>query len=125
MPAWMSSTNEKETNSSQRPVIQIRIRYRHASSYPHLFCTTSLGALPIGSNPKSDLSVTGSSGGGTLINNGVGKVIYEDFLPKALEEGVYIAAPDPLVAGKGPEHFQAALELLKKGVSAKKVVVTL
>jgi NADPH:quinone reductase-like Zn-dependent oxidoreductase len=63
--------------------------------------------------------------GGTLMNNGVGKAIYEDFLPKALAEGVYIAAPDPLVAGKGLEHLQTALELLKKGVSAKKVVVTL
>ncbi len=63
--------------------------------------------------------------GGTLVNNGVGKAIYADFLPTALAEGVYIAAPDPLVVGKGLEHVETALELLKKGVSAKKVVVSL
>jgi hypothetical protein len=61
----------------------------------------------------------------TLIDNGVGKAIYVDFLQGALAEGTYIAAPDPLVGGKGLEYIQAGFDLQKKGVSAKKVVVSL
>ena len=63
--------------------------------------------------------------GDTLTDNGVGKAVYVDFLPKALAEGAYIAAPDPLVVGKGLEHIQAGFDLQKKGVSAKKLVVSL
>jgi hypothetical protein len=48
-----------------------------------------------------------------------------DFLPKALAEGIYIAAPDPHVVGKGLEYMQAGFDLQKKGVSAKKMVVSL
>jgi hypothetical protein len=47
------------------------------------------------------------------------------FLPKALTEGKYIAAPDPQVVGKGLEYIQAGFDLQKKGMSAKKVVVSL
>jgi hypothetical protein len=63
--------------------------------------------------------------GGTLVDNGVWEMIYEDFLPKALEDGSYIAAPEPQVVGKGLENIQVAFDVLKKGVSAKKIVVTL
>jgi NADPH:quinone reductase-like Zn-dependent oxidoreductase len=63
--------------------------------------------------------------GTDLMANEVGKAIYEEFLPQALAEGKYIAAPDPQVVGKGLEHVQEAMNLNKKGVSAKKLVVTL
>ena len=63
--------------------------------------------------------------GSTLMDNEVGKVVYVDFLPKALAEGTYIAAPDPEVVGKGLEYIQAGLDLQRKGMSAKKVVVSL
>ena len=63
--------------------------------------------------------------GDTLVDNGVGKVIYEDFLLKALAEGTFVAAPEPLVVGKGLEYVQAGFDLQKKGESAKKVVVSL
>jgi len=63
--------------------------------------------------------------GGSLKDNEVGKVIYEDFLPKALAVGQFVAGPDPVVVGKGLEYIQEALEVQKKGVSAKKVVVSL
>lgn len=63
--------------------------------------------------------------GGSVRDNEVGKTIYEDFLPKALAVGQFVAAPDPLVVGKGLEFMQDALEVQKKGVSAKKVVVSL
>ncbi len=63
--------------------------------------------------------------GSSLIGNDVSKVIYEDFLPSALAEGRYAAAPEPYVVGKGLESVQAGLDIQKKGVSAKKVVVSL
>ncbi len=61
----------------------------------------------------------------TIKDNGVGKAVYEDFLPKALEAGSFVPAPEPLVAGKGLESVQGAVDLLQKGVSARKVVVSL
>jgi hypothetical protein len=60
-----------------------------------------------------------------LKNIEVSKVIFEDFLPKALAEGKYDAAPDPEVVGKGLEYIQAGFVLQKKGMSAKKVLVSL
>ena len=63
--------------------------------------------------------------GTTLVDNGVGEAVYVDFLPKALAEGTYVAAPDPQVVGKGLEYIQAGFDLQRKGMSAKKVVVSL
>lgn len=63
--------------------------------------------------------------GSDLMANEVGKMIYEDFLASALAQGKYLAAPEPIVVGKGLEHVQEAFDLHKKGVSANKVVVTL
>ena len=63
--------------------------------------------------------------GSTLVHNDVGKAVYVDFLPEALTEGRYLAAPDAHVFGKGLENIQAALDFQKKGVSATKVVVSL
>ena len=61
----------------------------------------------------------------TIKDNEVGKAVYEDFLPKALEAGTYVPAPEPLIAGKGLESVQGAVELVQKGVSAAKIVVSL
>ena len=63
--------------------------------------------------------------GTDLMANGVSKVIYEDFLPIALTQGKYVCAPRPLVVGKGLGHVQEAFQIHQKGVSAKKVVVSL
>ncbi|KAH8552489.1 zinc-binding oxidoreductase CipB [Umbelopsis sp. PMI_123] len=63
--------------------------------------------------------------GSDLKKNEVGPAIFRDFLPKALETGQYICAPDPEVIGHGLEHIQQGYDLLSKGVSAKKIVVTL
>ena len=63
--------------------------------------------------------------GSDLMANDVGGAIYEDFLPTALAEGKYVAAPEPMVVGTGLEYVQEALDVQRKGVSAKKVVVTL
>lgn len=61
----------------------------------------------------------------TVAGNEVGPAVFRDFLPKALQEGAYQAKPDPMVVGTGLEKVQEAMDVLKKGVSAKKVVVKL
>lgn len=58
-------------------------------------------------------------------DNPIGKAMFEDFLPKALEAGSFVPAPDSFVAGYGLESLQAAVDLQRKGVSARKVVVLL
>lgn len=63
--------------------------------------------------------------GGSLIDNEVGPLIYETFLPQALAQGRYMAAPPPQVVGEGLSRITAALERQRLGVSAAKLVVTL
>ena len=63
--------------------------------------------------------------GSGLKDNEVGPAIFEHFLPKALVEEGYRAVPEPFVGGKGLEGIEGAFEVSKKGVSAKKVVVSL
>lgn len=63
--------------------------------------------------------------GSLLVRNEIGKAVYEDFLPRALGQGVFRPAPEPLVVGKGLERVQEVMELQQKGVSAKKLVLTL
>ena len=57
--------------------------------------------------------------------NGIGKLIFEDFLPEALAQDRYAVAPEPLVLGKGLESVQAGFDAQRKGVSARKIVVSL
>ncbi|MFZ6654003.1 zinc-binding alcohol dehydrogenase family protein [Undibacterium sp. TJN19] len=63
--------------------------------------------------------------GTSLIANEVSRAIYVDFLPAALAQGVFVAAPEPHVIGKGLAHVQAGLDMQRKGVSASKIVVSL
>jgi len=63
--------------------------------------------------------------GTTLMDNEVSRVIYVDFLPRALADSWYVAAPEPLVVGKGLASIQEAFEVQIEGVSARKVVVSL
>ncbi|KAK7756918.1 hypothetical protein SLS62_000934 [Diatrype stigma] len=54
-----------------------------------------------------------------------GAELWSKFVSEALEGGVLQAKPDPLVVGHGLGKIQEAMDILKKGVSAKKIVVTL
>jgi len=63
--------------------------------------------------------------GTSLKNNEVSQLIYDQFLPAALADGRYQAAPKGQVVGNGLQHLQQALDLQRKGVSAAKVVVTM
>jgi len=63
--------------------------------------------------------------GSALIANEVGPMIFEAFLPAALAEARFVAAPSPTVVGAGLAQIPAALERQRLGVSAGKLVVTL
>jgi len=63
--------------------------------------------------------------GSSLMDNEVGSMLWEDFLPAALAEGRYLTAPSAEVVGTGLEQLQPALDQLRRGVSAKKLVVSL
>lgn len=60
-----------------------------------------------------------------LRGNALGRAIYRDFLPAALEQGTFRPAPEPMVVGTGLEALQTGMDVLKKGVSCAKVVVAL
>jgi hypothetical protein len=60
-----------------------------------------------------------------VMANKLGSEIYEEFLPVALAERTFLPAPEPQVAGKGLEGIEDAFAVAKKGVSAKKIVVSL
>lgn len=62
---------------------------------------------------------------GTIVENEVGKAMYRDFLPEALEKKIFQATPEPLVVGHGLESVQAGLDRVRQGMSAQKAVVTL
>lgn len=57
-------------------------------------------------------------------SSSVARAVYHDFVPLALERGTLKCKPDPLVAGEGLKDVQKGLDVQKKGVSAKKVVVS-
>ncbi|UFS59684.1 zinc-binding alcohol dehydrogenase family protein [Subtercola endophyticus] len=63
--------------------------------------------------------------GSTLMNNEVGPMLWQQFLPAALADGRYVAAPAAEVVGSGLASVQPALDALRRGVSARKLVVTL
>jgi NADPH:quinone reductase-like Zn-dependent oxidoreductase len=63
--------------------------------------------------------------GSALIANEVGPMIFEAFLPAALAQGRFVAAPAPIVVGAGLAQIPVALERQRQGVSAAKLVVTL
>lgn len=59
----------------------------------------------------------------TLKNNETGRVIFQEFLPKALAQKSFVPAPTPWVIGHGLESIQEGCDVLKKGISAKKVAI--
>ncbi|KAI1774982.1 GroES-like protein [Hypoxylon cercidicola] len=58
-------------------------------------------------------------------DNVVSRLVFQDFLPRALEARQFVPAPPPLVVGTGLDKIQEAMDLQMKGVSAQKIVVSL
>nr|WP_280115356.1 zinc-binding alcohol dehydrogenase family protein [Clavibacter michiganensis] len=63
--------------------------------------------------------------GSALMHDEVGPMLWERFLPAALADGRYVAAPAAEVVGSGLEAIQPAMDRLRAGVSARKLVVAL
>ncbi len=53
------------------------------------------------------------------------RAIWHQYLSRALTKGTFFAKPDPLVTGTGLESVQMAMDIQKKGISARKVVVSI
>lgn len=79
--------------------------------------------MPSPTTQHGEVSVSGIWGG-SLKDNEVGPAIYADFLPAALANGSYLAAPVASIVGDGLAHLPEAFQQLQNGVSAKKLVVT-
>ncbi|KAJ4993151.1 zinc-binding oxidoreductase [Stagonosporopsis vannaccii] len=58
-------------------------------------------------------------------NKPIGEWIWQKFLPEALANGLFQPKPDPLPTGHGLEGIQNGLDVQRKGVSARKIVVPL
>ncbi|MGI2032402.1 zinc-binding alcohol dehydrogenase family protein [Rhizobium panacihumi] len=80
--------------------------------------------LPPDTDPSASVKVTHIHGT-SLKDDGIGDMIYRDFLPDVLARGAYRAAPPARIVGSGVAAFQEALEIAKSGVSREKLVVTL
>lgn len=55
----------------------------------------------------------------------IGAKVYNEYVPEALLQGMFVPAPEPQVVGRGLEKIQEGLDTHRKGVSARKVVVSL
>nr|WP_221383205.1 hypothetical protein [Actinoplanes polyasparticus] len=68
---------------------------------------------------------SGSVWGDSVATNGLGQAIFGEFLGEALRTGAFTPAPEALAVGDGLERIPDALATVGRGVSARKVVVTL
>ncbi|KAG8158736.1 hypothetical protein KVR01_011179 [Diaporthe batatas] len=62
---------------------------------------------------------------GSIKDNEVGAIVFNKYLPEALTSGKFRSLPAPEVFGQGLESLQGAVDKVREGLSAKKVVVTL
>ena len=53
----------------------------------------------------------------------VGDAVWRRYIPQALATGAFQAKPDPIIIEGGLGKVQEGIDLLRKGVSAKKVVI--
>lgn len=53
----------------------------------------------------------------------IGDAVWRKFIPEALEAGKFQAKPDPEILEGGLERVQEGINILRKGVSAKKIVI--
>ena len=63
--------------------------------------------------------------GSTPKDNFVGKAVFVDFLPAALEKKTFLPLPKPKVVGTGLEVVEEAVNTMRAGVSRTKLVVKL
>lgn len=84
-----------------------------------------LGFLRLALRARRKGVATRSIWGTALVNDALCAQIFVDFLEPALAAGRFKPAPEPLVAGRSLQDIPEAMALLRRGVSARKVVVAL
>lgn len=89
-----------------------------ASAYP----TPATAARRLAARP-SGVRVS-AIWGGTPAQNVIGPAVFEQYLAGALSDGRYRPAPSAEIVGDGLVAVPRALELLRAGVSARKLVIT-
>jgi len=62
--------------------------------------------------------------GSSVVYNDISLALFERYLPDAMAEGKFVAAPEPYVVGVGLDKVQEAFDA-QKGVSARKIIVLL
>ncbi|KAN0096659.1 zinc-binding oxidoreductase-like protein CipB [Hyaloscypha variabilis] len=58
-----------------------------------------------------------------LVDLDIGDAVWRNYIPAALAAGKFQAKPDPEVLEGGLDKVQAGIDMLRKGVSARKVVI--
>lgn len=58
-----------------------------------------------------------------LVDLDIGDAVWRNYIPVALAAGKFQAKPDPEVLEGGLDKVQDGIDLLRKGVSARKVVI--
>ncbi|KAM0247829.1 hypothetical protein ACHAP5_003839 [Fusarium lateritium] len=105
-----SGSDDAMTNASQS--------IAHAEGLRKMICVR--GASSPSPEVKAQVILSTS-----IIDTPVSKAVFADYVPAALEQGKFKAVPEAEVVGKGLESIQLGLSTLAKGVSAKKIVVSL
>lgn len=63
--------------------------------------------------------------GSSLMDNEVGRMLWTDYLPSALADGRHVAFPPARIVGHRLDDVQAAVDRLRAGTSAEKLVIAL
>jgi hypothetical protein len=58
-----------------------------------------------------------------IVDTSIGEAVWHKYLPEALKVGKFQAKPEPHLITGGLEKIQDGIDLIKKGVSATKIVV--
>ena len=94
----------------------------HESKQKLFVATTN--PVPEGTIPEGVEAKMVFANDGAVIYYEISPATFGGFLPDALAKGLYKVAPAPeIVSTKGLEAIQESMDILKKGVSAKKIVI--
>lgn len=99
---------------------------RHLNTQPHIASvypspiTAATGRLA----QRWSIGVSGIWAG-SIAHDDIGPTLFTDLLPTSLADETYRSAPPYELAGRGLAGIPAALDRLKRGVSARKIVVSL
>jgi NADPH:quinone reductase-like Zn-dependent oxidoreductase len=93
-----------------------------ASSDSRLFVSC---VLPNQETLPSGVSTNFIKGVALRYDDAKSRALWGTFLPRTLADGSYKALPTATIVGNGLEQLQEAMEVQRKGVSAKKVVITI